>query len=58
MTTAAPATVIGIASPVVAVGRPLDAVAVARDGAAAYAVARWCDGGLAHLRRPAPAATT
>lgn len=55
MTTTAPAAVIGIASPVIAVGRRLDAVAVAREGAAAHAVARWREGRLVHLRRP-PAA--
>lgn len=53
MTTSAPAAVAGLASPVLAVGQPLDAVAVARDGAAAQAVACWRQGRLVHLRRPA-----
>lgn len=50
MTTTAPAEVVGVASPPIAVGRPLDAIAVARAGSSSQAVARWRDGRIVHLR--------
>jgi len=58
MTTTAPAAVLGVASPPLAVGRPLDAVAVARGGAHLHAVARWREGRIVHIRRAAATATT
>jgi alpha-D-ribose 1-methylphosphonate 5-triphosphate diphosphatase len=52
MTTTAPARALGMTPAAIAVGRPLDAVAVAQHGGAAQAVALWRDGRLVHLRRP------
>jgi len=54
LTTTAPARAIGFAPPAIAMGRPLDAVAVALgEGGWAHAVALWRAGRLVHLRRAA-----
>ncbi len=53
LTTSMPAGLLGLSAPVIAEGRPLDAVLVAREGDAVQAVAMWRDGQLVHLRRSA-----
>jgi alpha-D-ribose 1-methylphosphonate 5-triphosphate diphosphatase len=52
LTTTAPARALGCAPPVIAAGRPLDAVAILRTPTSAQAVALWRDGRLIHLREP------
>lgn len=57
MTTSTPGAVLGLGRPSIAVGRPLDAVAVARHGTTVQAVGHWRRGRLVHLRRPRMLAT-
>lgn len=55
LTSTSPAGLLGLSTPVIAEGRPLDGVLISREGGTVQAVALWRQGQLVFLRRPAEA---